>query len=146
MTRCRGEQGATLILALVVVLLASLIGVAVTRLTTTSLAFGINGGADRQASYAADGAVDWAITQVLQNQASSCWTGTVQLDQSLPVMTVGVSPTGGSGGAGGQQSLQCTFVVSGQENSVNYVQATVTFAQGPPTTATVETWVERPQQ
>jgi hypothetical protein len=131
----RDERGAALAFAMVLVLLASVLGLALGNLVTSGLSFSNRADADRQAAYAADGAADWAIQEVVQASngpgTPSCWAGSVSLDPQVPPMTVEVPP--------GSTYPNCTFIVL--NGATTYVRAEVAFSGGH---AAVLSWIERP--
>jgi hypothetical protein len=157
MTRTPREDGAALVLALVVVLVTAVLGLAVANLTATSLSFSNASASDRQLSYAADGAADWAINQVAQGLNASPSDPPPPLPcaspepfPGYPTTTLTVScqvPQGGdgSGGGGGSQATY-VFIVTDPVAQVTYLTATVGFAPGADGQlhGVVESWAERP--
>ncbi len=144
----RTEDGAALVLALVVVLLAGLLAGATASLIATTLRFSDNIEADRQATYAADGAADWAINQSELSQAAQgppCVGGAPQLGaviSGIPSLAVQASPVGSPGDG---SAFECTYTVSA--GSVTYISADVEFFSPPASPLTVvKSWVDRPPQ
>lgn len=141
----RTEDGAALVLALVVVLLAGLLSGAIASLVATTLRFSDNIEADRQATYAADGAADWEISQLETTQ--DCLTGTVTPQLSVApginIPSFGVEVTNCGTPEDAAAKFECTFVVSA--GSVTYVAADVEVFP-PPASPVVKSWVDRPPQ
>jgi len=152
--RTRGEDGAALVLALVVVLVTAVLGLAVANLTTTSVSFSNASASDRQLSYAADGAADWAINQVAQalnaSQPPPCATPEPFPGFTTNTLTVTCqAPQGGDGdGNGGNGGSQATymFTVTDAIAQVTYLNTTVAFAPGGDGLlhGVVQSWAERP--
>jgi Tfp pilus assembly protein PilX len=145
----RGEDGAALALAIVLVLLAGLLAGAVAGLVATTSRFSSSMEADRQTSYAADGAADWAINQsaqTVQADSPTCVDSapslTVAPGLTSPVPPLTVKATKANSPRDGA-ILECSFVVSSA--SVTYVNADVEFFSSGTSPATaVKSWISRP--
>jgi hypothetical protein len=131
------------VLAIVLVLLAGLLAGAVADLVSTTSRFSQNMDADRQTTYAADGAVTWAINataQTIQPGGVTCRGGPAPLNP-MPGLTS--APPGLAVVAKSVSPMECTYMVSAGDTI--YVTADVQFFPPPTTpTAVVVTWVNRP--
>ncbi|HZQ58627.1 MAG TPA: hypothetical protein VFA84_11345 [Acidimicrobiales bacterium] len=156
MKRTRGEDGAALVLALVVVLVTAVLGLAVANLTTTSVSFSNASASDRQLSYAADGAADWAINQVAQALNAPPSDPPPPLPCASPepfpgftATTLTVScqaPRGGDRRGNGGSQATYVFTVTDAVAQVTYLNTTVAFAPGGDGLlhGVVQSWAERP--
>ena len=166
MRRCSREDGAALLLALVVVLVASLLGLGMANLTVSSASFSNASAADRQLTYAANGAADWGISQVVQalnaGQDPPCAPASFPDFPSVPMTVSCSSPARGAGTASTTTTtasdssaasapvtdgpVTYDFTVKDSSTGATYVTASVTFSAGldGQVHGSVKTWEDKP--